>query len=82
MGLKSACPHYGFGVGEKWHKAYGLQLLEKGWVELGIPAVGRVNLRGQAVTMVYICGKTRLPFLLPLTLGKNRIGRKDEGIAT
>jgi hypothetical protein len=45
-------------------------LLDKGWVEFGIPVVGRVNLRRQVVAMVYICEKARLPFLLPLKQGK------------
>jgi len=45
-------------------------LLDRGWVEVGIPIVGRVNLRRQVVAMVYICGKARLPFLIPLRQGR------------
>ena len=64
------CPYCGYGVSERWHRAYGLQLLDKGWVEIGIPIVGCVDLRKQIVAMVYICGKARLPFLIPLKQGK------------
>jgi hypothetical protein len=64
--MKKVCPHCGFGIGETWHKHYGIQKLEKGSVEGGIPVVGKVELRRETLVMVYVCELTNLPFVLAM----------------
>ncbi len=64
--MEKACPHCGHSVGEVRHRHYGIQKLDKGWVEAGIPVVGRVKVRREAVAMVYVCQLTNLPFLVVL----------------
>jgi len=64
------CPHCGYPVAEPWHRKYGLQKLEKGWVEFGVPTIGRINLQRQNIAMVYICEVSRLPFLVVLKTAK------------
>ena len=57
---------------ERWHRHYGVQKLERGSGEIGVPAVGRVKLRKETLVMVYVCEATNLPFLV--TLAKVREG--------
>jgi hypothetical protein len=64
--MRKTCPHCGESIGAPGHDRYGLQKLEKGWVELGLPIVGKANIRREAVAMVYICSKANLPFLVVL----------------
>ena len=64
--MASICPHCGASVGEPWHRGYGLQKIEKGWVEVGVPVVGRINIKRENLAMVYFCEASRLPFLLVL----------------
>jgi hypothetical protein len=64
--MEKKCPHCGFGVGERWHQHYGVQKLEKGSVEAGIPVVGKVELRRETLVMVYVCNLTNLPFLVAM----------------
>ncbi len=40
--------------------------LEKGWIEAGIPVVGKVRFQREKIVMVYFCVRTRMPFLMPL----------------
>lgn len=68
--MAKICPHCGFGIRETWHKQYGVQKLDRGSVEAGIPVVGKVGLRRETVVMVYICELTNLPFLV--AVGKAR----------
>jgi len=60
------CPHCGHGVKERWHKHYGVQKLERGSGEIGVPVVGKVKLRKETLVMVYVCEVTNLPFLVTL----------------
>ena len=62
--MKTTCPHCGSSVSEPWHRSYGLQKIEKGWVELGVQVVGRANFRREAIGMVYMCELANLPFLV------------------
>jgi len=64
------CPHCGFDVRERWHKRYGVQKLEKGLGEIGVPVVGKVQLRRETLVMIYVCDLTNLPFMV--TLAKER----------
>jgi len=64
------CPHCGHDVKERWHKHYGVQKLERGSGEIGVPVVGKVKLRKETLVMVYVCEITNLPFLV--TLAKAR----------
>ncbi len=65
------CPHCGHRINESWHHQYGLQKLEKGKVEAGVPVVGSVELRKETVVMVYVCDLTNLPFLVSLEKAKD-----------
>jgi len=58
------CPHCGQGITAVWHKKYGIQKLERGNAEVGVPVVGKVNLRKQTLAVVYMCELTNLPFLV------------------
>jgi len=60
------CPHCGHDMKEKWHKHYGVQKLERGSGEIGVPVVGRVKLRKETLVMVYVCEAMNLPFLVTL----------------
>ena len=62
--MKKACPHCGHNVASVWHKEFGIQKLERGAGEIGIPVVGKVSLRKQTLAMVYMCELTNLPFLV------------------
>jgi len=64
--MGKVCPHCKHEISESWHQGFGLQKLDKGWVEVGIPVVGRINLKREAIVMVYICERTNLPFLVAL----------------
>lgn len=64
--MQKTCPHCGHGIGEKWHKRHGIQKLDKGWVETGVPIVGRVKFQREMLVMVYVCDRTNLPFLVTL----------------
>ncbi|MGP8124694.1 MAG: hypothetical protein ACLQEQ_02350 [Nitrososphaerales archaeon] len=64
--MEKTCPRCGFSVGERWYIRYGIQKLDKGWGQVGIPVVGGFKLRRQALVMVYICELTNLPFLVAL----------------
>ncbi len=68
--MKTTCPYCGLSVSEPWHESHGLAKLDKGWVEAGIPVVGRVKLQRETIVMVYFCLKTRLPFLMTLPSAK------------
>jgi len=65
-----ACPRCGFDIKGRWHKRYGVQQLEKGAVNAGIPIVGSLELRRETLVMVYVCDLTNLPFMV--TLAKQR----------
>ncbi len=64
--MEKSCPHCGYSVSEQWHSRYGIQKLERGWVEAGVYIVGRVKMRRETLVMVYICELTNLPFLVSL----------------
>jgi hypothetical protein len=68
--MEKACPHCGSSVGEEWHRRYGIQRLDRGWVEAGVPVVGRVRVQRETLVMVYICEITNLPFLVALPQAK------------
>ena len=68
--MDKKCPHCGKSVGEPWHESHGLTKLEKGWVETGIPVVGKVRFQREAIVVVYFCLKTRMPFLMKLPSAK------------
>jgi len=68
--METTCPHCGFNIGERWHRRYGIQKLDKGWGELGIPIVGGFKLRRETLVMVYVCELTNLPFLMVLPRAK------------
>jgi len=67
------CPHCGHDVKERWHKHYGVQKLERGSGEIGVPVVGKVKLRKETLVMVYVCEITNLPFLVTLA----KVGEGD-----
>jgi len=50
--MRKKCPHCGGSIGAPGHERYGLEKIEKGWIELGIPVVGRASLRKEAIVMV------------------------------
>jgi hypothetical protein len=58
------CPHCGEGITAVWHKKYGVQKLQRGSAEVGLPVVGRINLQKETLAVVYICELTNLPFLV------------------
>lgn len=62
--MEKRCPHCGTGIRERWHVSYGLQRLEKGSMEAGVPLVGKVGVRRESIVMVYMCELTNLPFLV------------------
>jgi hypothetical protein len=64
--MKGRCPHCGCSISEAWHRSYGLEKIDKGWVEIGIPVIGRVNFKRQSIAMVYVCEVANLPFLVVL----------------
>lgn len=66
--MEKVCPHCGHDIKERWHQRYGVQKLERGSGEIGVPVVGRVQVRREALVMVYVCELTNLPFLV--TMGK------------
>ncbi|MDA4128684.1 MAG: hypothetical protein OK422_04440 [Thaumarchaeota archaeon] len=53
-------------VSDEWHTRFGIERLDRGWVEAGIPVVGRVKVHREALAMVYVCELTNLPFLVVL----------------
>jgi hypothetical protein len=69
---KKVCPHCGHDLSEKWHRHYGVQKLERGGGEVGVPLIGKVNLRKETLVMVYVCELTNLPFLVTLVKAKER----------
>lgn len=64
--MERKCPHCGFDLKERWHKHYGVQKLEKGSVEAGVPIVGKVEYRRESLVMVCVCDMTNLPFWVAL----------------
>ncbi len=44
--------------------------LDRGWIEAGIPVVGRIKLQREAIVVVYFCLKAGLPFLMTLPSAK------------
>jgi len=64
------CPHCGHDIKERWHQHYGVQKLERGSGEIGVPVVGKVKLKRETLVMVYVCEITNLPFLVTLTKAK------------
>ncbi|HEV2120622.1 MAG TPA: hypothetical protein VGS11_11050 [Candidatus Bathyarchaeia archaeon] len=68
--MKKGCPHCGSSVSESWHESHGLERIDRGWVQAGIPIVGRVKIERQVVAVVYVCLKTNLPFLVALPFAK------------
>ena len=68
--MSPICPHCGSEIRESWHRSYGLQKIDKGWIEIGVPVVGKVNFRRESVAMVYFCERSNLPFLVILTTAK------------
>ncbi len=47
-----------------WHKKYGIEKLDRGVAEVGVPVVGKVGLRKETLAVVYVCELTNLPFLV------------------
>lgn len=64
--MRHRCPYCGEDVKAQWHERYGVEKLERGVEEVGIPVVGKVRVRRQVLVMVYVCGKANLPFLMVL----------------
>jgi hypothetical protein len=64
--MERSCPYCGDVVRSECHTRYGLEKLERGVEELGIPVVGTVKVRRQVLVMVYVCEKANLPFLMVL----------------
>lgn len=62
--MEKTCPHCGNEVREVWHKRYGIQKLNRGEGEVGVPVVGRVSVRRETLVVVYVCELTNLPFLV------------------
>ncbi len=62
--MEKRCPHCGYSVNEEWHRSYGMQKINKGSIEGGVPTVGKLELRRETIVMVYICELTNLPFYL------------------
>jgi hypothetical protein len=65
------CPHCGQSIGERWHQRYGVQKLERGSGEVGVPVIGSVMLRKETLVMVYVCELTNLPFLVVMEKAKD-----------
>ena len=70
--MTKTCPHCGSDVKERWHTRYGVQKLDRGSVEGGVPVVGSVTVRRESLVMVYVCELTNLPFLVALDKAKDR----------
>jgi hypothetical protein len=68
--MEKSCPYCGAKVREKWHRRYGIQKLDRGSVEGGVPVVGRLTVKREALVMVYVCDLTNLPFLVALERAK------------
>jgi hypothetical protein len=64
------CPHCGYDIKERWHQHYGVQKLDRGSGEIGVPVVGSLRLRKQTLVMVYVCEITNMPFLVTLSKAK------------
>jgi hypothetical protein len=64
--MERLCPYCRNEVKASWHSRYGIEKLERGVEELGIPVVGSVKVRRQVLVMVYMCEKANLPFLMVL----------------
>jgi hypothetical protein len=64
--MENRCPHCGHSIREVWHRRYGIQKLDKGWVEAGIHIIGRVKVRREILVMVYVCERTNMPFLVAI----------------
>ena len=62
--MDKTCPHCGSSVKERWHKSQGMQKIDKGSVEDGLPAVGRIEVRRETLVMIYLCELSKLPFYL------------------
>jgi len=62
--MEKLCPRCGHGIEAVWHKKYGIQKLDRGSAEVGVPVVGKVSLRKETLCVVYICELTNLPFLV------------------
>lgn len=58
------CPHCGHEISAVWHKKYGIQKVERGAAELGVPIIGKINVRKETLCVVYMCELTNLPFLV------------------
>ena len=69
--MEKMCPHCGAGVRERWHVSYGLQKLDKGSMEAGVPVGGKVEVRRENIVMIYICELTNLPFLVAVGRAKD-----------
>jgi hypothetical protein len=70
------CSHCGHDLKERWHRHYGVQKLGRGSGEVGVPLVGKMELRKEALVMVYVCELTNLPVLV--TLAKMRSERRAQ----
>ena len=68
--MEKSCPYCGASVRERWHRRYGIQKLDKGSLEGGVPVVGSVKVKREALVMVYVCDLTNLPFLVALERAK------------
>jgi len=66
MVMHPRCPYCSEDVRASWHERYGVEKLERGVEELGIPVVGSVKVRREVLVMVYVCGKANLLFLMVL----------------
>ena len=66
------CPHCGHDVKEPWHQHYGVQRLEQGSGQIGVPVVGSLKMNRERLVMVYVCGLTNLPFLVAVGKAKDR----------
>jgi hypothetical protein len=64
--MERLCPYCRDEVKARCHTRYGVEKLERGVEELGIPVVGSVKVRRQVLVMVYVCEKSNLPFLMVL----------------
>lgn len=64
--MKKSCPHCGHDIGTVWHKQFVIQKLERGAGEIGLPIVGRLQVRRERLVMVYVCELTNLPFLVTI----------------
>lgn len=75
--MKKVCPHCGQSVGSVWHKQFGVQKLNRAAGEIGVPVVGRVTLRKEALAVVYICELTNLPFLVVVEKARQNLASVD-----